>query len=137
MSHDLKQITEHWFEEVWNRGNRNVIDEMFPPECILHDGAVDIAGPEMFKAQYDSMQTVLSGIHFQPEVILTQGDHVVARWVVTAKHRASGRDVRFTGLTLMRFQDGKPAEGWQNWDLHGLIEQVRDVPVLAMAQTAS
>src|SRR5450432_2769849 len=101
MSEALKQLTERWFEEVWNQGRRDAIDEMFGPDCVLHDGGVDMIGPDSFKVQYDNMQTLLSGIHLRPELIIPAGDHVVARWVVTARHKASHRDVQFTGMTLM------------------------------------
>lgn len=38
---------------------------------------------------------------------------------------ATGRDVRVTGIAILRVADCRIVEGWQNWDMLGLLEQVR------------
>ena len=61
-----KNTVVRWFEEVWNQGKREAIDEMFPVECVLHDGRAEYRGPEEFKRFYDGLQAQLSDIRVTP-----------------------------------------------------------------------
>jgi predicted ester cyclase len=41
----------------------------------------------------------------------------------------TGRAATVTGITIQRFdQDGQIAEGWANWDMLGLLQQLGVVP---------
>ncbi len=33
-----------WFEELWNQGRLETIDELMDPDCVIHDGESDIRG---------------------------------------------------------------------------------------------
>jgi predicted SnoaL-like aldol condensation-catalyzing enzyme len=136
MSDSLRQVAERWFEEVWNLGRRETIDELLDPDCVIHDAGQDIVGPAGFKLFYDNIQTVLSTIHVDSQQVMSQGDYVLVRWVSTGKHKPDGRDVQITGMSLMRFRNGRAVEAWQNWDLHGLMEQIKAVPERTLSQAA-
>ena len=51
-----KQLTIRWFEEIWNRGNRDVIAQLFAPDGVLYDGATVIRGPAEFEHFYDRLR---------------------------------------------------------------------------------
>lgn len=132
---DHKAMIGRWFEEVWNKGRREVIDEMFPPEIILHDGDAVSKGPEAFKVFYDRMRTSFSDIKVTPEESISEGDLVCLRWSVTMRHTgdgmgvpSTGKQLRTTGMTMIRFANGRFAEAWQNWDMMQLMEQINDAP---------
>jgi hypothetical protein len=38
---------------------------------------------------------------------------------------ATGKPVRFRGITWMRFRGGKIAEGWDAWNAGGLMQQLQ------------
>jgi predicted ester cyclase len=38
---------------------------------------------------------------------------------------ASGKTVHVTGITIMRIANGKAVEGWQNWDMLGMMQQIQ------------
>jgi len=136
MSDSLRQLAKRWFEEVWNDGRRETIDELLDPDCVIHDAGQDIVGPAGFKLFYDNIQNTLSAIHVDPQLTMSEGDYVLVRWVSTGKHKSSEREVQITGMSLMRFRNGRTVEAWQNWDLHGLMEQIKAVPERAVAQAA-
>ena len=63
--------------------------------------------------------------------LLSDGDHVVARWTSTGTHLGdlqgiapTGRRITSTGITIARFVNGKIAEEWANWDTLGLMRQL-------------
>src|ERR1041384_5270698 len=117
-----KAMIRRWFEEVWNQGRREVIDEMFGPEIILHDGDVVSKGPEAFKVFFDRMRASVSDIKVTAEEAISEGDLTCLRWSVTMRHSgdgmggvpASGKQLRTTGMTMVRFANGAFSEAWQN-----------------------
>ena len=40
-----KQLVIRWFEEVWNKGNRDTIAQLFAPDGVIYDGDKIIRGP--------------------------------------------------------------------------------------------
>jgi len=136
MAGSPKEVAEHWFEEVWNQGRRDKIDELLARDCVIHDGGQDIAGPDGFKRFYDQIQNTLSGVRVNPQQVISEGDYVSVRWISTGRHKDTGKNVEITGMSLMRFRDGQCVEAWQNWDLHGMMEQVKAVPERAFSQAA-
>jgi predicted SnoaL-like aldol condensation-catalyzing enzyme len=131
-----KQFAARWFEEVWNQSKREAIDEMFPEDCILHDGRVEYHGPAEFKVFYDALRAQLSDVRVTPLETISEGDLVCMRWSSTAKESATGKQLQVTGMSLLRFQDGRFVEAWQNWDQHGLLQQLTDPAPKSFFQTA-
>jgi predicted SnoaL-like aldol condensation-catalyzing enzyme len=123
-----KQFAARWFEEVWNQSKREAIDELFPEDCILHDGRAEYHGPAEFKRFYDALRAQLSDVRITPLETISEGDMVCMRWSSTAKESSTGKPVAVTGMSLLRFKDGRFVEAWQNWDQHGLHQQLADAP---------
>lgn len=74
--------------------------------------------------------------------MVAEGDIVAARWSGTATHsgdglgfQATGRQVRLSGMTFARIQNGKLVEGWNVFDQLGMFQQLGAiaVPVLPAA----
>jgi steroid delta-isomerase-like uncharacterized protein len=126
-----QELAVKWFEEVWNKGRREVIAEMLAPDCLLHDGGPPTSGVEAFHAYFDRMQSAFSDIRVTVEDAMGEGDKVCVRWTTTFVHTGggmgvapTGKPVSATGITIMRVADGKFVEGWQNWDMLGVLEQI-------------
>jgi predicted ester cyclase len=126
-----REAVIRWFEEVWNKGRREAIEEILPPHFVLHEGDVAAKGPEGFKPFFDRMQASFSGIHVTPHEAISDGDYVCLRWSATMRHtgdglgmKATGKQVHTTGMSMVRFADGRFAEAWQNWDMVGILEQI-------------
>jgi len=133
MSEHPKQTIVRWFEEVWNKGWRQAIDEMLPPDCLIHDGSTSLKGPEEFKKYFDLMRSAFSEIKVTPEEAISEGAMVCLRWSVKMRHTgdglgmpATGRNVQMTGISIVRFNDGRFAEAWQNWDMLGVMQQIQE-----------
>jgi predicted ester cyclase len=124
---------ERWFEEVWNKGNENAIDEMAQPDAITHglehpDGT-PVTGKQAFKDFHKKLLSTFSKIHIQVEQTLHEGDMTVARCLVTAVYPGLGpegkpQEVKFTGMCMVRLKDGKLAEAWNNFDLGSVYRQI-------------
>ena len=128
-------ILHRWFEEVWNQGRESAIDEMSYHDVHGHglqapDGN-EVQSMDAFKAYYRQMRAALSDIHVTVEDVVTEGDLMVARCTVTAKHTGEGlgktpkgNPIQFTGMTMARIKEGKIAEAWNNFDFLTLYQQM-------------
>jgi predicted ester cyclase len=139
LSKGKRQMTElerdlgrRWFDEVWNKGRREAIAEMLTPESIIHEGGVDTVGIEGFYPYFDRFRSAFSNIRVDVEDTIAQDDKVCVRWSFTGKHTgdglgiaASGITLHLTGISILRVANNKLMEGWQNWDMLAMTEQIK------------
>ena len=123
-SEQNKHLVHRWFEEVWNQSRREVIHDLFAPECILHDGSTQIRGPEEFERFHDTLRAQFSDIRVIPGLALSEGDLASLRWTVECRDRATGKDMIASGISIVRIKDGRFVEAWQNWDQAGVAAQL-------------
>lgn len=135
MSEVNKALLNRWYQEVWNEGCTEAIDEILSAECPAH-GLTDEAGntlfgPAAFKAFHQKFRTALPDIQVTVEDLIAEGDKVVARCTVRATHqgdslgiKATGKPIEITGVSISRIEQGKIVEGWNNFDFMRLFQQV-------------
>jgi steroid delta-isomerase-like uncharacterized protein len=137
--YDNKALMRRWFEEVWNKGRVEAIDEMFAPDGIAHglggaDGA-PLRGPEGFKPFFHAFKGAFPDIEVVVEDAIAEGDKVAARCSVRGKHQghtlgfaATGRPVEFHGICIVRVRDGQIVEAWNNFDFLNMYQQLGVAP---------
>jgi len=107
MSAENKAFVKRWFEEVWNKGRVEAIDEMFALDGIAHGLAEDpkfpLRGPAAFKPFHKQLRDALSNIHIDVVDSISEGDKVVVRCVVTAIHSGASLGVAPTNKPV-RFE---------------------------------
>jgi len=119
-------------EQVWNQGRREAIAELLAPDGVIHDGDTDTVGPEGFYPFFDRIHSTFSDLRLEVHESMADGDKMCFRWSSTGKHTgdglgipATGRNIHITGITIIRVANGMLAEGWQNWDMLGMMEQLQ------------
>ena len=135
MSDENKALIQRWFEEVWNQGREEVIDELFAAEGIAH-GLADEAGnalrgPQDFKPFFRKFRSAFPEMEVRVEDTVAEGDKVAARCLVRGKHQsdslgfaATGQATEFTGITIVRIENGKIVEAWNNFDFMTMYKQL-------------
>ena len=135
MAKETDALVRRWFEEVWNKGREEAIDEMFGEECVAH-GLADEAGrplrgPADFKPFFRRFRGAFPEMEVVVEETVCEGDRVAARCTVRARHRgdtlgfaATERPVEFTGMTIARVSGGKIVEAWNNFDFMSMYGQL-------------
>ena len=132
MTESERDLGPRWFELVWNQGRREAIAEMLSPNALIHDGGIETRGLDGFYDFFDRMKSSFSEMHVTIEDSIAEADRLCLRWLFTAKHTgngigiaATGKSVRVTGISILRVANGNLVEGWQNWDMLGLLQQVQ------------
>jgi predicted ester cyclase len=122
MTEAERGLGQQWFELVWNQLRREAIVEMLPPDGVLHESGVDSIGPEGFYPFFDRMNATLSGLHVDVEDTIAEGDRLCVRWSCRAKHTGGGLGIDPTGVSI---HGNHIVEAWQNWDMLGMLEQIK------------
>src|SRR6185503_12448301 len=123
MSEENKQLLRRWFEEVWNKGRADAIDEMFDEYGIAHglsdDPSNPIRGPRDFRPFHTLFRDAFPNMMIVVAAMVAGGDKVAARCSVRAKHEgdflgraATDSPVDLTGIAIVRVEDRKKVVAW-------------------------
>ncbi|MCA1636484.1 MAG: ester cyclase [Acidobacteria bacterium] len=135
MSEENKALIRRWFEEVWNKGRAEAIDELFAEDGVAHGLAGDggdgeLRGPAGFKPFFQRFRDAFPDVEVVVEDTIAEGDMVVARCSVRGRHQsdslgfaATNQPVEFDGITIGRVRDGKIVEAWNNFDFMKMFQQ--------------
>ncbi len=146
MSEQNKTNVRRLFDELWNKGNLAVADELIAPNYTHHDAATPDTGrgPEGEKKRVTMYRTAFPDLRLTIEDTIAEGETVVARWTCRGAHRGDLNGIAptekqfvFSGVSIVRFVGGKMVEGWVNWDALGLMQNLGVVPELGKAKAVA
>lgn len=135
MSEQNKALMNRWFEEVWNQGNDNTIDELLAPDATIH-GLVDasgapVQGAEAFREFHRQFRGAFPDLTVNVDDCFSEGDKVVARCSVRGSHTgdelgfaATSAPIEFEGIAIARFANGKIVEAWNQFDFLTMNRQL-------------
>jgi steroid delta-isomerase-like uncharacterized protein len=135
MSEENRALIHRWFEEVWNKGRAEAIDELFAEEGIANgladESGAPLRGPTGFKPFFQKFRDAFPNIEVIVEDTVAEGDKVAARCRVRATHQGDGlglaathKPVEFNGICIVRIKDGKIVEAWNNFDFMSMFQQL-------------
>jgi predicted ester cyclase len=127
-------IARRYYEEVWDRGNLAVIDQLVAPSISLNSWSPGLEG---LKQVITSTRTSFPDLHYTLEDIIAAADKIVVRFTFRGTHRGeyrgiapTGKEVTYTGIGIWRIAGGKLVEHWSNIDLLGLLQQLGAIPTM-------
>ena len=130
-----KAIVRRFFEEVFNTGNFDRLDELFAPDFTGHGLASQGAGtgPDKVRHTVLHFRHAFPDIQFRVEEMIAEGDKVVVRVSFRGTHQgefmgipATGKLVHVSGVELARLENGKIIEeGWHYMDEQALLHQLK------------
>ena len=101
-------------------------------DCVFHDGPPGLLpGPGGVTEWAIMIRNGFPNIKMTEEQFIAEGDRVVGRFVAQATHggefmgvAATGNQVTFSGINIMRVAEGKIVEHWVNYDTMGIMQQI-------------
>ncbi len=135
MSDENKALVVRWFEEVWNKGRTDAIDEMLAADGVVHglsaEAGVPLKGPVGFRPFHETFRGAFPEIQVTVEDLIAEGDKVAVRCSVRGTHSgdhlgiaATNAPVEFHGIGIARIADGKIVEAWNNFDFLTMNHQI-------------
>lgn len=124
------------FEEAWGDGKLEAIDAVHADDFVGHDpvrGDHPLEGSRELIATY---REALPDLEMTVEDVFAADDKVVVRWSATGtfEHEIMGqsptgeRGERVGGITILRFEGGRIAEAWTQWDVLQFMKNIRALP---------
>lgn len=142
MSAQNKAIARRVFEEVFNGGRLELMDQLAAADLAVHyaSAAEPVRGLERYKEVYAESAAAFPDAQYRIEDVVAEGDRVVTRWTMRATHQgayqglaATGKACTVSGISIYRIADGRVGEAWVCSDDLGLFQQLGVVPLLASA----
>ena len=130
---DNTDLVRRIWEEVWNRGMLDAVDEVLAEDYVGYIPAmpVPVRGTEGFKQLIVSYRTAYPDLHVTVEDVIANEDRVVVRWTSRGTNSgglmgmpATGRKVEVPGISIFRIEDGKVAEEWEGFDTLAMMQQL-------------
>ena len=134
---DNKQLVLRWKEEIWNKRNLNIVDELYDPDYLGHMASTPglIPGREALKHLLASLFAAFGEIHLTTQFLFAEGDMVAAYDTIRQKHTGvfegippTDKEVSLTSTDIYRIVDGKIVEQWIEGDMLGLLRQLGVIP---------
>jgi len=134
-----RALFERYFDQVANKDNLDLADEIFATDYQHHDPANPdprpMIGAQAVKDHLTSLKSAFPDLIFDIDDIVAEGDSIVVRW--TARGTNTG-DYRRGGATnkhgtmraflLWRLTGGRLAESWGMADRFQFLQQLGFVP---------
>jgi len=108
----------NWFEDVWNKNDENAIPKLMSDEADFHGIDTDSGskGAGGFKLFFREFSRQFTNIRIDVEDVISEDDMESARTVIYANHAETGKPISFSGICMVRVEDGKIAEAWNSYD---------------------
>jgi steroid delta-isomerase-like uncharacterized protein len=128
-----KAIVRRMYEEVFNRRNLALADELAAPESITHEAPP--SGPEALRRVVQLLTAAFPDHHTTIEDLIAEGDKVVVRTTFSGTHQGMFLGIPPTGkpfsqrqIHVVRITDGKVTEHWAVHDDLGMMRQLGVIP---------
>ena len=133
-----KAIARRFNDELWNKCNIDIIDELMADNLVTHGSGRNRDG---FK------QGAIQAVADWPERTMTieqmvaEGDIVVFRWTIVFTHvnevwgiAPTGKKLKWTGISMYQIADGKIVEDWARTSDLGFMKQMGMTPNMEQVQ---
>jgi predicted ester cyclase len=133
---DYGVVLERLFEQVINKGNLGVADELFVDDFVDHGPMGDIHGRDAFKALVAQWRDAVPDVHCTVSDVFADGDRVA--WLVhtTGTHTgnslgfpATGRKFETVSPNIARFRDQRVVEHWAEQGMISMLGQIGVLPI--------
>jgi steroid delta-isomerase-like uncharacterized protein len=127
------ELAQQYLEAAWNRGDATALDALATADLEVSFPLLPdvVRGLDSFRQVLQGMRAGLPDLRFDFHPVATQGDTAVVRWEAAGTHTgpllglpATGRAVRWSGLSVVEVANGRVAREWGEEDAMGLFRQL-------------
>ena len=130
-SEQNKQNARRIFEEVMNRGNLQLINELVADDYRLREPEGLPAGREGMLTLVQAYRTAFPDLRTTVEEMIAEGDTVAVRWSGMGTQSGtfmglppSGQRAQVKAISWLRFKNGRVAEEWSEMSGLGMPQQM-------------
>jgi predicted ester cyclase len=136
MAEENKAIVQRLFEELWNQGKMDLVDQIIHQSYNHTDPAIPptrASGPGLVSHQVLTYRSTFPDLHFSIEEMLAEGDKVVASFTAKGTHSggtnwlgivSTGIKAEAKGVSVNHIVDSKIMGSQLYWYPMGLLQQL-------------
>lgn len=131
-----KTLIERYFEEVWNNGELDVLDDIIHQNYINHSPGMPNPekGPAGLKPIVAAMRVGFPDLNFKIDDLIITDQNIAIRSTMSGTHAgelfgmpATGKKVVVNQFQFEHIQDGKIIEHWRQSDDLGMMKQLGQI----------
>ena len=118
------------YDEVWNKGNYEVIHELVSPDYVTQTAQREFKGHQGYRDMVTLQRTNMPDLHFTIDEMVGEGDKLAYRITGHGTYKGKLGDVELTGkkfnwtqALFAEFKNGKVAKGVSTYDMLGIFRQ--------------
>ena len=123
-----KAVARRFFEVVWNQRRFEVLPEIFASRLIWNGQQVS---RDVIEQAISARLAAFPDMHVTVDEQVAEGDKVSTRHTWTGTHSGvyrgiepTGKQVTWTQISIVRFEEGKVVEDWAVADELALLQQL-------------
>jgi predicted ester cyclase len=128
-----RQLAENYVG-IWNAdASRELVDQIFLTDFVDHNPqpGQEKDGVEGIHQVLDVYHGGFPGLRVRTDEVIVSGDRAVVRWTAVGTHEgellgipATNREVRMTGIDILRIADGVIVERWGETNALQTMQQI-------------
>ena len=130
------EVVRHLIDEVWNKGNFNVIDERITDDFVAYISSGAVLDRQQYRQSITNVTTnVFPDIQSTIEDVIAEGDRVVVRETISGTQKGkywniapTGKAIKVNRVTIFRVQGEKITELWYLSDMLTFYQQLGALP---------
>jgi steroid delta-isomerase-like uncharacterized protein len=118
-------------EEVFNKGDLSIADEIISPDYVYHGPLGEFKGVNGFKQMVDGALKALPDIHYTIDEMVAEGDTIAVRYTMTGTFKGelmgippTGKSIKQTQSFFYHFKNGKEVEALPYSDMLTFYQQL-------------
>ena len=111
-------------DEVYNKGNMDVFNEVVAENAVLHDNEKTAESLGMVKRQIRMITGMYRNLQITIDDIIAEGDMVAMRATFEGIFKRNGKKIISSSISIGRFKDGKIIEAWRMYDNLNIFRQL-------------
>jgi len=135
-----KNVVRTCVEEIWNKGNLDVITELVDSTFLRHherNQDEDVHGTEGFRSWVVQSRQALPDMQLTIERLFAENDQVMLHLRGKGTHKgelkrlsATGTELEWTVTAFVRLANGKISECWAIADTLGILQRLKQIPAI-------
>ncbi len=131
-----RQIIIRYFEEVWNQGKLEVLDDLLSPDYINHSPGMPNPepGPNGLKPIVSAIRSAFPDLKYIVKNMVVAQDQVAIHVLMTGTHTGdffgiapTGNKIAVSQMQIERINNGKMVEHWRVTDDLALMRQLGEI----------
>ena len=129
-------LITRYFEEVWNQGKLDVLDEIMSADYINHSPGMPNPprGPEGLKPIVAAIRDAFPDLRYEIKNMVVSDDQVAIHTIMHGTHKGdffgiapTGKTIAVAQMQIERIEDGRIVEHWRVTDDLNFMKQLGQI----------